>query len=171
MGGKYEKGILEKGSSICAGSNACADGSECFRNWCGGKSGECVGNTSYVVNSDFESGDTTGWTITMPDADSSNVGYKVTTDSGMTNNTTNYFNYWNNNSEAVEFSMSQTITSVPAGTYKVVFRQDGAENAASGFSIKVAGTEKKSGCNGKLECVELSGIRSICTGRRIRCYG
>ena len=99
-------------------------------------------NTSYVVNSDFESGDTTGWTITMPDADSSNVGYKVTTDSGMTNNTTNYFNYWNNNSEAVDFSMSQTITAVPAGTYKVVFRQDGAENAASGLSIKVAGTEK-----------------------------
>lgn len=98
--------------------------------------------TDLIQNGDFESGDTTGWTITMQDADSSNVGYKVTTDSGMTNNTTNYFNYWNNNSKAVDFSMSQTITAVPAGTYKVVFRQDGAENAASGLSIKVAGTEK-----------------------------
>lgn len=99
--------------------------------------------TDLIENGDFESGDTTGWTITMPDADGNTVGYIVKANSGMSNNISNYFDFWNNNSDAVDFSMSQTINAVPAGTYKVVFRQDGKENMTSGLSIRVAGIEKK----------------------------
>lgn len=100
-------------------------------------------NTSYVVNGDFESGDTTGWTITMESADGDTVGYKVQTDKWMSNNTSNFLNFWNNNSDAVDFSISRTVAAVPAGTYKVAFRQDGLEDTASGLSIRVAGTEKE----------------------------
>lgn len=99
--------------------------------------------TDLIENGDFESGDTTGWTITMESADGDTVGYEVQTNQWMTNNTSNFLNYWNNNSDAVDFSMSQTINAVPAGTYKVVFRQDGKENMTSGLSIRVAGTEKE----------------------------
>mgnify|MGYP003288537169 FL=1 len=99
--------------------------------------------TDLIENGDFESGDTTGWTITMESADGDTVGYEVQTNQWMTNNTSNFLNYWNNNSDAVDFSMSQTINAVPAGTYKVVFRQDGKENMTSGLSIRVAGIEKE----------------------------
>ena len=99
--------------------------------------------TDLIKNGDFETGDTTGWTITMPDADGNTVGYIVKANSGMSNNISNCFDFWNNNSDAVDFSMSQTINAVPAGTYKVVFRQDGKENMTSGLSIRVAGTEKE----------------------------
>ena len=99
--------------------------------------------TDLIENGDFESGDTTGWTITMPDADGDTVGYEVQTNQWMTNNTSNFLNYWNNNSDAVDFSMTQTITAVPAGTYKVAFRQDGLADTVSGLSIRVAGTEKE----------------------------
>ena len=82
--------------------------------------------TSYLTNGDFETGDTTGWTITMPNPDGADVGYTIKTDEWASNNTTTMFNIWNNNSAAEAFSMTQTVENVPAGTYKLSFSQEGA---------------------------------------------
>lgn len=94
--------------------------------------------TNLVVNGDFELGDTSGWTIAMDTADAN--GYTVKTDAWAANNTTYMFNVWTN-STAIDFSMSQTIADVPAGTYRLGFRQDG-ENMASGLSAAVMDINK-----------------------------
>lgn len=82
--------------------------------------------TSLVSNGDFESGDLTGWTVEMPGADGDSVGTVIKTDQWSSNATT-FFNYWNNNSQEEELCVSQSISSVAAGTYKIVMKLDGAE--------------------------------------------
>lgn len=91
--------------------------------------------TEYFTNGDFETGDTTGWSISFASWD--NAGYK-TEPNKWASNTTTFFNYWNNAVDGNTFTISQTISAVPAGTYRVTFGQEG-ENMASGLSISVAG--------------------------------
>lgn len=94
-------------------------------------------NTGRVSNGDFETADTTGWTINIPNADDDVLGTTVKTDSYATNNTTNILNIWNNNAIAETASISQTIASVPAGTYKLTLAIEGA-SMTSGLSVQVA---------------------------------
>lgn len=95
-------------------------------------------DTGLVKNGDFENGDTTGWDVSFEGADGDVSGYKIKMDEWAKNNTTSFFNYWNNNSEAEEMSLSQTISGVSAGTYKLCFDADGAE-ADSGLAATVSG--------------------------------
>ena len=97
---------------------------------------EIFEDTSEILNGDFESGATDGWTITVPNTSGADVGYKVKVDQWAANNTTNIFNIWNNNSTAESFTISQKITSLGAGTYKLSFQQEGAV-ATSGLAVSV----------------------------------
>lgn len=92
--------------------------------------------TDLVKNGDFETALSTEWTIEMPTADADTNGYKVKAEG--TNNTTNFFNFWSNGS-ARSFSMTQEISDVAAGTYRLTFDQEGAADATSGLTISVNG--------------------------------
>lgn len=89
-----------------------------------------------IVNGDFETADGSGWTASG-DAD---VTYEVKTDTWASNNTTKIFNLYNGGSSAEKFSLSQTVT-LPAGTYKLAWKQEGA-SYASGLSMTVSGAEE-----------------------------
>lgn len=91
--------------------------------------------TEYLINGDFETGDTTGWSINFASWD--DAGYK-TEPNQWAANTTTFLNYWNNAVDGNSLTISQTISAVPAGTYRVSFDQEG-ENMESGLSISVAG--------------------------------
>ncbi len=93
--------------------------------------------TGVLVNGDFETGDLTGWTVSMPEANGSTITYAVTTDEFAANNTTNGLKVNNSSSAATAFSLSQTITGVAAGKYKVTLNQSGAA-MKSGLSVSVA---------------------------------
>ena len=94
--------------------------------------------TDYIENGDFEKGDLTGWTVTMPDDDGDSVGTKIKVDEWASNNKTNIFNYWNNNEEAVELTLSQTVDNLPSGSYKLSFEADGA-TSTSGMKVEICG--------------------------------
>ncbi len=94
--------------------------------------------TDYLTNGDFETGDVTGWTVEMADADANTVGYVVKSDSYATNNETNYFDFWNNSSEEKTFTMTQTASAVSAGTYKLGFSTEGYAST-SGLSVTING--------------------------------
>lgn len=94
--------------------------------------------TDYIENGDFEKGDLAGWSVTMPDDDGENVGSKIKVDEWASNNKTNIFNYWNNNSDGAELSLSQTIKNLPEGSYKLSFEADGA-TSQSGMTVSIAG--------------------------------
>ena len=92
--------------------------------------------TSLIENGDFETGDLSGWTAKMSADDGDSAGCKIKADQWASNNKTNIFNYWNNNEDAAELELSQTVDAVPAGTYKLSFEADGAESEA-GVSVTV----------------------------------
>lgn len=96
--------------------------------------------TDYIENGDFEKGDLTGWTVTMPDDDGDSAGTKIKVDEWASNNKTNIFNYWNNNEEAVELTLSQTVDNLPSGSYKLSFEADGA-TSTSGMKVEISGEE------------------------------
>ena len=93
--------------------------------------------TDLIKNGDFETGDLSGWTVDMPDSDGDAVGYKIKVDEWASNNKTNILNYWNNN-ESASFEFSQDIKDVKAGTYKLSFEADGAEDE-SGLKLSLNG--------------------------------
>ncbi len=97
--------------------------------------------TDYISNGDFESGDITGWNVEMPGADGDSAGTLIKTDQWSSNATT-FLNYWNNNSGEEELSISQSISSLAAGTYKVAMKLDGAE-ADTGLLVSVSDSEGK----------------------------
>ena len=84
--------------------------------------------TAALTNGDFETEDSSGWTISGGE----DVTYTVKTDE-WASNTTKILNIFNGGSEAESFSVSQDVT-LPAGTFKVSWSQDGA-GAASGLSF------------------------------------
>ena len=106
--------------------------------------------TELVANGDFETCDSSaGWDNYAPEwnvsFDNWDGGASYTSKDGSTagnsNNTTKYFNV-SAGSAAVWYSMTRTISSVEAGTYKLSFQQDG-EAMASGLSVSVGGTTKE----------------------------
>ena len=98
--------------------------------------------TDLVVNGDFETGDETGWEITMPGADGDSVGHKVYMNEWASNHT-NFFNFWNNHSNGEAFSMSQDIE-LSEGTYKLGLQKEG-ENAETGLVLSMGDTELELG--------------------------
>lgn len=92
-------------------------------------------STSLIANGDFESG-LDSWTVEMDQADGDTYGYQIKTDSWASNNTSQIFNFWNNGDEGDYLSLSQSISLVPAGTYKLQADIEGADSD-SGLSIAV----------------------------------
>lgn len=83
------------------------------------KAAESWVDTQKITNGDFETGDETGWTISGGDA----LTYTVKTDQWATNNTTNYLNYFA--ATEADITISQTVSSVSAGTYKIGYDLEG----------------------------------------------
>ena len=97
--------------------------------------------TQYFTNGDFETGDDTGWSFNMASWDNwSSCWPKVVGDA--TNNVTNILNVYNGAEDGNTVTISQTISSVPAGTYRVSFEQDGMAATVSGFSVSVVDVTK-----------------------------
>ena len=69
--------------------------------------------TKLVTNGDFETGDTSGWTV----GDSTSADLNVKVDGYASNNTTNILNYYSGSGNYVD--ITQTISAVPEGTYKL----------------------------------------------------
>lgn len=83
------------------------------------KAAESWVDTQKITNGDFETGDETGWTISGGDA----LTYTVKPDQWATNNTTNYLNYFA--ATEADITISQTVSSVSAGTYKIGYDLEG----------------------------------------------
>ncbi|MCD7760694.1 MAG: glycosyl hydrolase 53 family protein [Clostridiales bacterium] len=86
--------------------------------------------TASLTNPDFETGDSTGWTL--------NGFYEVKTDSWASNNTTSMLNLWLSDSEAVEGSASYTVA-LTAGTYQFGFDTSGSASGSSLIYTVTAG--------------------------------
>lgn len=99
-------------------------------------------DTTLVTNGDFETNDTTGWEFEMPSKDDDDNGYAVKTDSWASNNKSNFINIWSK-TQNVSFSMTQKISDVAAGTYRLAFDQEGSGDpkkdkvTTSGLKISV----------------------------------
>lgn len=92
--------------------------------------------TAALTNGDFETGDYSGWTISGGE----DVAYTVKTDEWASYNTSNFLNMYNGGSEAESFSVSQDVT-LPAGTFKVSWSQDGAAVASGLTFVAQAGDQ------------------------------
>lgn len=88
-------------------------------------------DTEYITNGDFEDSDNaiSDWNATIV-SDSSDYGIITKTDSWATNNTTTMLNYWSNGN-AASINMYQTISDLPAGTYRISYDQEGDEETDS----------------------------------------
>lgn len=101
--------------------------------------------TTLLVNGNFEDG-SNGWNATVSVAEGvegtegDTYGYLLKTDSWASNNTSQFLNVWNNAAEGMEFSLSQTVSNVETGKYKLSFQQEGAA-MTSGLNLYVGGTE------------------------------
>ena len=98
---------------------------------------EIASSSKALTNGDFETQDTTGWTVSAEIADDVDAGYTVRTDEWASNNTTYEFNYWNNGSDTMALSLAQKVTDLSAGTYKVSLKAEGAA-ADSGMELLVS---------------------------------
>lgn len=92
-------------------------------------------DSGLVTNGDFESG-TEGWTITT---ENESLTCTTKSDKWATNNTTNYLNYYAD--AAGNVSVSQTVASVPAGTYKLSYDVEGYA-ADTGLTISAGGVSQ-----------------------------
>lgn len=91
--------------------------------------------TEYITNGDFETGDTSGWSIDFTSCDNG-TSYTVKTDEWASNNKTSFLSYYNVTDGNV-LTIAQTISEVPAGIYRLSFEQEGKE-LSSGLSVSVA---------------------------------
>lgn len=90
-----------------------------------------------INNGDFETKDETGWTISATDngAGNANYGYKIKSDEWANNNKTYYLNYWNSGATDIDFSMSQVVTNLEAGEYKVTFDAEGEADQTADLKL------------------------------------
>lgn len=94
-----------------------------------------------LQNGGFETGDLTGWTLSMATTDQ--AGYIVKSDE-WSSNTTKFLNIWNNGTDAVSFDLKKDITGLEIGEYKISFKVDGKEGAdtigyESGLALLING--------------------------------
>ena len=92
--------------------------------------------TSLVTNGDFETGDETGWSLQY--ATWGSAGYQIKTSAGASNNTSTLLNVFNYNEAVEAVTITNTVSAVPAGTYRVSLDVEGLADAASGLSLSVA---------------------------------
>ncbi len=90
---------------------------------------EAETSSDSLVNADFESGDTTGWTVS-PDS------LAVTTDTWAADPDNQYLSLWVSDSEESEVVISYTIQNLAAGTYQAQVDLEGMA-AESGLSLYV----------------------------------
>lgn len=88
-----------------------------------------------LSNGNFETGDLSDWTLNLQTDDS--VGDKVYMNEWATNNKSYLFDFWNNKTQTVPFSLSRTVTGLEPGIYKVTADVSGKE-AASGLSLNTS---------------------------------
>ena len=126
-----------QGGGSSSNTGADGEGSDTEYDWA---------NSGSIVNGDFETGDTNGWTVDMPGADGNSAGTLVKTDQYASGNTTNFFNYWNDTSAEEALTLSQSLGTVKAGTYKISLKLEGKADE-TGLTLKAAdpaGEEKVS---------------------------
>lgn len=95
------------------------------------------GTTNLISNGDFETGDSTGWTV-CGDTD---ITHTVKTDQWAKNNTTNFLNVYNGGAGAENVEVSQEI-SLSAGTYLLSLDMDGMA-VSSGLSFSLGTIQKE----------------------------
>ena len=94
------------------------------------KAAESWVDTLKVANGDFETGDSSNWTI------ESESGAELVVKNGGSNvNSTYYLNIWA--SDAADVSITQTVVAVPAGTYKLEYDVEG-DAQDTGLTVSVA---------------------------------
>ena len=94
------------------------------------KAAESWVDTLKVANGDFETGDSSNWTI------ESESGAELVVKNGGSNvNATYYLNIWA--SDAADVSITQTVEAVPAGTYKLEYDVEG-DAQDTGLTVAVA---------------------------------
>ena len=94
------------------------------------KAAESWVDTLKVANGDFETGDSSNWTI------ESESGAELVVKNGGSNvNSTYYLNIWA--SDAADVSITQTVEAVPAGTYKLEYDVEG-DAQDTGLTVSVA---------------------------------
>ena len=94
-----------------------------------------------LQNGGFETGDMTGWTLSMATTDQ--AGYIVKSDK-WSNNSTKFLNIWNNGTEAAAFNLEKEVIGLELGEYKISFKVDGKEGTEvngyeSGLSLLING--------------------------------
>ena len=85
--------------------------------------GEWSEVTDALMNGDFESDLSTGWSSEI---DWNYFSGTWTAESGMTNNDTNVFHYYNAGSDSSTITLSQQTSSLDAGTYYFSLEADGS---------------------------------------------
>ncbi len=94
------------------------------------KAAESWVDTQKITNGDFETGDSSNWTI------ESESGAELVVKNGGSNvNSTYYLNIWA--SDAADVSITQTVEAVPAGTYKLEYDVEG-DAQDTGLTVSVA---------------------------------
>lgn len=94
------------------------------------KAAESWVDTQKITNGDFETGDSSNWTI------ESGSGAELVVKNGGSNvNSTYYLNIWA--SDAADVSITQTVEAVPAGTYKLEYDVEG-DAQDTGLTVSVA---------------------------------
>ncbi|MBO6115508.1 MAG: glycosyl hydrolase 53 family protein [Lachnospiraceae bacterium] len=98
--------------------------------------------TTLVSNGDFESCDDSiaGWEITGW-LTNNGLWYLNNSEDSYANNNTTFIKTNNSSDEASTLTMSQTISDVAAGTYKVAIRSTGSSDVVSGISISISDGE------------------------------
>ncbi len=95
--------------------------------------------TSYITNGTFETGDLTGWDTQMSGDSSTGYGIEVSKDEYSSVNQTYAINYYNDSTtQTAPLTITQTISGLPAGTYKLSYETEGAV-ADSGLTLSVSG--------------------------------
>lgn len=106
-----------------------------------------------LENGDFETADTTNWTVAFASGDSA-AAYTVKTDEWAENNTTYFLNLYNGLAEEEGFSASYTVSGLEAGNYYASIDAEGMDGT-SGLIFSVA--DKDGNTLGETETITTGG--------------
>ena len=106
-----------------------------------------------LENGDFETADTTNWTVSFASGDSA-ATYTVKTDEWAENNTTYFLSLYNGLTEEDEFSATYTVSGLEAGDYYASIDAEGmAGNSGLTFSV----VDKDGNTLGETDTIATSG--------------